>query len=732
MGGLRHDEAAGEGDLQARMGEDPMAQIKRAAARAAFAAVLIVMGLTATAAGQDTIPPKAAMIPKTDTSFGDIRVDNYFWLRERDNPDVMTYLKAENQYTEAVMKHTEGLQEKLFSEMRGRLKETDMSVPLKMDSFYYYHRMEEGKQYGVYCRRLKSLDAPEEVLLDENQAAVGHGYFNVGGMTISHDHRLVAYCVDTAGSEIYTVYFKDLAGGRVLDDIISNATPTVEWAPDNKTVFYITYDDILRPYRLFRHTLGTDPAADPTVYEETDKEYNLAFQLTRDKKYFLIDLQAIAATEVRYLAAETPTDTFRTILPRQKGIEYYVAHRDGQFYIRSNETGKNFAVYQVSVSDPSRKNWKEIIPPLDTVMVAGVDLFRDYMVVYRRIAGVPHVQVRSFADSSVYDIDFPEPIYVVWPSGNADFVTDLYRFSYTSLVSPMAVYDYNMKTRQRTLLKQYEVLGGFDPALYISERIYARASDGAMIPISMVYKKGIKKDGSNQLYLYGYGAYGFATDPTFSASRLSLLDRGFVYAIAHVRGGDEMGRAWYDQGKLFNKMNTFTDFIACAEKLIADGYTSPAHVVANGGSAGGLLMGVVANLRPDLFRVIVADVPFVDIINTMLDASIPLTINEYDEWGNPNQQDFYRYMRSYSPYDNVKAQAYPNMLITGSVNDASVPYWEPTKWTAKLRATKTDHNRLLLKINLGAGHGGASGRFDALREKAFEYAFILDVLEMDK
>ncbi|MDD4052070.1 MAG: prolyl oligopeptidase family serine peptidase, partial [candidate division Zixibacteria bacterium] len=377
-------------------------------------------------------------------------------------------------------------------------------------------------------------------------------------------------------------------------------------------------------------------------------------------------------------------------------------------------------------------NWKEIIPARDTVMIAGLDLFRDYMIVYERIAGVNHVQVKNLADGDAYYIDFPEPIYLIWPSGNADFVTDLFRFSYTSLVSPMAVYDYNMKTRERTLLKQYEVLGGFDPAQYTSERIYAQASDGAMIPISMVYKKGMKRDGSNPLYLHAYGAYGFGSDPTFSSVRLSLLDRGFIYAIAHVRGGDEKGRDWYDQGKLFNKMNTFTDFIACAEKLIADGYTSPAGLVANGGSAGGLVMGVVANLRPDLFRIIVAEVPFVDIINTMLDASIPLTVNEYDEWGNPNEQDFYRYMRSYSPYDNVKAQAYPNMLITGSINDASVPFWEPAKWTARLRATKTDHNRLLLKINLGAGHGGASGRYDTLREKAFEYAFILDVLRMNK
>ncbi|MDD4052221.1 MAG: oligopeptidase B, partial [candidate division Zixibacteria bacterium] len=422
-----------------------MEKRKRLAAWVVLTAMLVAVGLTATTVGQDTIPPKAVIIPKTDTSFGDIRVDNYFWLRERDNPDVMAYLEAENKYTDAVMKPTEEFQEKLFTEMRGRIKETDMSVPLKIDSFHYYYRLEEGRQYGVYCRRLKSLDAPEEILLDENQLAAGYGYYNMGNMTVSHDHRLMAYCVDTAGSEVYTIYFKDLTNGRILDDIIANAAPIVEWAPDNKTVFYVTYDEVLRPYRLFRHTLGTDPAGDPTVYEEQDKEYNLTLQLTRDEKYFLIDLQAIAATEVRYLSTATPTDTFRTIQPRKKGVEYYVAHHDGQFYIRSNESGKNFGVYQVATSDPARGNWKEIIPARDTAMIAGLDLFRDYMVVYERIAGVNHVQVNNLADGDSYYIDFPEPIYLIWPSGNADFVTDLFRFSYTSLVSPMAVYDYNMK-----------------------------------------------------------------------------------------------------------------------------------------------------------------------------------------------------------------------------------------------------------------------------------------------
>ncbi|NMC43271.1 MAG: S9 family peptidase [candidate division Zixibacteria bacterium] len=687
---------------------------------------------TGAAAGQDTIPPVAPVIPKIDTVFGEVRVDNYYWLRERDNPQVTAYLEAENRYTEAVMKPTEGLQEKLFEEMRGRLKETDMSVPIKVDSFYYYHRLEEGQQYGVYCRRLKSLDAPEEVLLDENTAAAGYGYYNVGNLTVSHDHRLIAYAVDTAGSEIYTIYFKDLAGGRILDDVIPNAAPTMEWTLDNMTLFYITYDDILRPYRLVRHTLGTDPAGDPTIYAEPDKEYNLDFALTLDKKYFLITLQAIAATEVRYLSAATPADTFRTILPRKKGIEYTVTHRNDQFYIRTNETGKNFALFQAADADPARSGWKEVIPARDTVMIAGLDLFRDYLLVYERIAGIIHVRVLNLAEGGEYEIEFPEPIYVVWPTGNAGFVTDLFRFNYTSLVSPMAVYEFNLKTKQRTLLKQYEVLGGYDPTQYVSERIYARASDGAMVPISMVYKKGIRRDGSSPVYLTGYGAYGYAVDPTFSSNRLSLLDRGFIFAIAHIRGGDEMGRDWYEQGKLLQKMNTFTDFIACAEKLIADGYASPNRLIAEGGSAGGLVMGVIANLRPGLFRIIVANVPFVDVINTMLDESIPLTINEYDEWGNPNHEEYYRYMRAYSPYDNVKAQPYPSMLITGSLNDASVQYWEPAKWTAKLRAMNTGNLRIALKINMGAGHGGASGRYESLREKAFEYAFILNELDLMK
>jgi len=700
--------------------------------RTACASVMAAIMFTGAAAGQDTIPPVAPVIPKIDTVFGEVRVDNYYWLRERDNPQVTAYLEAENRYTEAVMKPTEGLQEKLFEEMRGRLKETDMSVPIKVDSFYYYHRLEEGQQYGVYCRRLKSLDAPEEVLLDENTAAAGYGYYNVGNLTVSHDHRLIAYAVDTAGSEIYTIYFKDLAGGRILDDVIPNAAPTMEWTLDNMTLFYITYDDILRPYRLVRHTLGTDPAGDPTIYAEPDKEYNLDFALTLDKKYFLITLQAIAATEVRYLSAATPADTFRTILPRKKGIEYTVTHRNDQFYIRTNETGKNFALFQAADADPARSGWKEVIPARDTVMIAGLDLFRDYLLVYERIAGIIHVRVLNLAEGGEYEIEFPEPIYVVWPTGNAGFVTDLFRFNYTSLVSPMAVYEFNLKTKQRTLLKQYEVLGGYDPTQYVSERIYARASDGAMVPISMVYKKGIRRDGSSPVYLTGYGAYGYAVDPTFSSNRLSLLDRGFIFAIAHIRGGDEMGRDWYEQGKLLQKMNTFTDFIACAEKLIADGYASPNRLIAEGGSAGGLVMGVIATLRPGLFRIIVANVPFVDGINTMLDESIPLTINEYDEWGNPNHEEYYRYMRAYSPYDNVKAQPYPSMLITGSLNDASVQYWEPAKWTAKLRAMNTGNLRIALKINMGAGHGGASGRYESLREKAFEYAFILNELDLMK
>lgn len=712
--------------------KDAMAKITRMMRRIGGVIVLMAIGLVAAAKGQDAVPPVAPIIPKIDTSFGDIRVDNYYWLRERDNPQVAEYLEAENRYTEAVMKPTEELQEKLFEEMRGRLQETDMSVPLKIDSFYYYHRMEEGRQYGVYCRRLKSLDAPEEVLLDENALAEGHGYFSVGNFTISHDHRCIAYCVDTAGSEVYTVYFKNLVDGRTLDDVIADAAPIVEWALDNKTVYYVTYDDILRPYRLARHTLGADPAGDETVYAEPDKEYNLSFELTLDKKFFLIDLQAIAATEVRYLSTATPADTFRTILPRKKGVEYTVNHRGDRFFIRTNETGRNFAVFTAADADPARADWREIIPAQDTVMIGGLDLFRDYLIVYKRIAGVIHVQVENLTDGGAYEIDFPEPTYVVWPTGNPDFNTDRFRFSYTSLISPLAVYEYDLKTRQRTLLKQYEVLGGYEPTQYASERIYARAADGAMVPISLVYKKGIRRDGSTPVYLTGYGAYGYAVDPTFSSNRLSVLDRGFIFAIAHIRGGDELGRDWYDQGKLLHKMNTFTDFIACAEKLIADGYAAPNRLIAEGGSAGGLVMGVIANMRPGLFRIIVANVPFVDIINTMLDASIPLTINEYDEWGNPNQEEYYRYMRAYSPYDNVKAQPYPAMLITGSLNDASVPYWEPAKWTAKLRATNTSHGRVLLKMNMGAGHGGASGRYESLREKAFEYAFILDELEMNK
>ena len=693
---------------------------------------LLALALGQAAYPQTLTPPEARIIPKVDTVLNHVRVDNYFWLRERDNPDVTAYLQAENQYTDVVMKPTEKLQEKLFIEMRRRIKESDFSVPAKKDSFYYYYRTEEGRQYGLYCRKLGSLNGPEQVLLDENQLAVGHPYFSVGTMKVSPDHRYLAYAVDTTGREIHTLYVKDLIGDSLYPETISNAYPGLEWAGDSRTLFYVTFDHILRPYKLFRHVIGTSPADDRLVFHEPDEAYNLTIEKTKSKKYLVVFLEAIDGSEVHYLPADDPNGDFTLLTPRRPHVEYYLEHSGDNFYILTNEEAENFRVFKTSITDPSHESWQEIIPPRDSVFVTGLEMYRDFMIILERYQGVYRPRVMNLADGQSYYIEFPEPIYMVWSSGEGEYEGDLFRFVYTSLVMPSSIYDYNMRTQQRTLLKRYEVLGGFDPSQYVSERIFAKAADGAMIPISLVYRKGMKRDGGNPLYLYGYGAYGYSSEPTFHSSRLSLIDRGFIFAIAHVRGGSEMGRYWYDQGKLFNKRNTFTDFIACAEHLVKEKYTSADRLVAQGASAGGLLMGAIANMRPDLFRVIVADVPFVDVINTMLDPTIPLTVNEYDEWGNPGKQEDYDYMMTYSPYDNVKAQNYPALLIRGSMYDASVQYWEPAKWTAKLRALKTDHNRLLLKINMEAGHGGASGRFDSLRETAFEFAFILDVLGIKK
>ena len=693
---------------------------------------LILLWIPGFTAEQDVPPPVAKVISKPDTLHGDVRIDDYFWLREKSNPEVIKYLEAENEYTEAVMKQTEEFQKLLYEELVGRIKETDLSVPEKIDDYYYYSRTEEGEQYPIYCRKKESLNAEEEILLDQNALAEGYDYFEIGAFEISTDHQLLAYSVDTTGSETFTLYVKDLNAGGLLKDEIKNIYYYVEWGNDNKTIFYTTLDEAKRPYKLYRHILGTAQEEDEMVYQESDEAFYLSISKTRDKEYLIMTLGSMTTTEVRYLKADLPKDNFQVIHPRQHEMEYYVAHHSDKFYIMTNDEAKNFKLMEVSVTDPSKKNWKEVIPHSDSVKIDGMDVFRNHLVVYEREKGLKKIRITNLMDSQVHYVDFPEPVYTYWRSRNPDFNTNMLRFNYTSLVTPRSVFDYNMDTKTRELKKQYEVLGGYDPSLYQSERIFAKASDGTMVPLSLVYRKGMVKDGNNPLLLHGYGSYGISQEPTFSSNRLSLLDRGFVYAMAHVRGGGEMGRYWYEDGKLLKKKNTFTDFIACAEHLIAEKYTSSNKLVIYGGSAGGLLMGAVTNMRPDLFKAVIADVPFVDALNTMLDPSIPLTVIEYEEWGNPNEEEYYDYMKSYSPYDNVEAKDYPNMLITAGLNDPRVQYWEPAKWTAKLRALKTDKNILLLKTKMGEGHMGASGRYDYLKDIAFEYAFIFDLFGIEE
>jgi oligopeptidase B len=677
-------------------------------------------------------PPVARKIPKVDTLHGDVRIDDYHWLRDRANPEVIDYLKTENAYTEAVSKGTKGFSDNLYKEMLNRIKETDLSVPARLDDYYYYSRTEKGKQYRIFCRKKGSLQAEEEILLDLNELAAGHEYFDLGTYEVSPDHKVLAYSVDTTGAERYTLCFKDLATNELSKERMSNTGRSLEWANDNETVFYTTLDDTRRPDKLHRHILGTDPSEDTLICHEKDKSFFLGVSKTRNKKYLLMESGSRTTSEAYYLDADNPAGIFRLIRPREPELEYYVEHHGIRFLILTNDRAKNFKLMEVPVADPRKQNWQEVIPHRDSVRISGFRVLKDHLIVYERENGLQKIRITSFTDSETHYIDFPDPAYTLWRGENPDFNTNLLRFNYTSLVTPISVFDYNMDTRGRELKKQYEVLGGYDPSLYQSERIFTVAKDGTDIPISLVYKKGMAKDGTNPLFLTAYGAYESSYDPVFSSNRLSLLDRGFVYAIAHVRGGGEMGRFWHEDGKMLKKKNTFTDFIACAEHLVAKDYTSNNGLIASGASAGGLLIGAVTNMRPDLFKGVIADVPFVDLLNTMLDSSLPLTVTEYEDWGNPNEKKYYDYMKSYSPYDNVDARDYPNMLITTSLNDTRVSYWEAAKWTARLRAVKTDKNLLLLKIKMEAGHAGASGRYDYLKDVAFQYAFIFRLLGIDK
>jgi len=691
-------------------------------------AVLLTLALLLPVLAQGLEPPVAKTEPKVDSLFGTVMVDNYFWLRGKDKPDVIEYLNAENSYTETVMKHTESFQEELFQELKGRIKETDLSVPVRRGDYYYYEREEEGKQYEIYCRKKKSLEAQEEVLLDVNKLAEGREFMRLGTYEISPDHNLLAFSTDTAGNERYTLRIKNLETGELYPDMIENISGDLAWANDNKTFFYTVPDDTWRSFKLYRHTLGADVSGDKLIYHERDESFWMSIYTTKSKAYLIMDIGSETSDECHYLSADDPNGDFKVIHPRQHELEYSVFHHYDCFFILTNDDAVNFRLMETPVSDPAKENWTEFIPHQEAVKLDNLDLFEDFLVIYQRENGLRTLQVRDLVHGNQHTVEFPEPVYSYRGHSNPEYDTDLLRFTYRSLVTPNSVYDYNMRTHERELKKQTEVLGGFDPTAYQSERVFATALDGTRVPVSLVYRKGLVKDGSNPLYLYAYGSYGYSMDPYFSSNRISLLDRGFVFAIAHIRGGGEMGRPWYDNGKLLKKKNSFTDFIACSEHLIAESYTSIDKLVVSGGSAGGLLVGAVVNMRPDLFHIVVADVPFVDVMNTMLDASIPLTVIEYEEWGNPNEEESFNYMMSYSPYDNVKPMDYPHLLITAGLNDTRVQYWEPAKWTAKLRTMNTSSNRLLLKTNMGAGHGGASGRYDYLKDIAFEYAFVLDCL----
>ncbi len=675
--------------------------------------------------------PAAKKVPAELTAHGHTRVDNYYWLKEREDPEVIAYLTAENNYLKEVTAHTEAFREKLYEEMKGRIKEDDATVPYLKNGYYYSAKYIEGGEYPIYIRKKGSPDGKEEVLLDANARGKGKGYYNASGLSVSPDQKILGFAEDTIGRRNYTILFKNLETGELYEDAIPMASPNIVWANDNRTIFYSTRDSVtLRSFRVYKHQLGQEATADELIFEEKDNTFSLYVTKTKSENYIMLISNHQVWTEYQYIDADTPDAAFRMFLPREKGHEYYVDHYGDHFYIRTNTGGAlNFKLMKTPVSATSLNNWQEVVPHRDDVLLEEIEIFSNYLVLGERSKGLTQLRVKGWDNNLDYYVEFEDPAYMAYLTNNHDFNTSKLRFNYSSLTTPLSTYDLNMDTREKELLKRTEVLGDFDPANYVSERHYAKARDGVEVPVSIVYRKGLKKDGNNPTLVYGYGSYGASMDANFNSNRLSLLDRGFVYAIAHIRGGQEMGRQWYEDGKLLNKKNTFTDFIDCTEFLIAQGFTKPEKLFAMGGSAGGLLMGAVVNMRPDLYKGVVAAVPFVDVVTTMLDESIPLTTFEYDEWGNPNNKEYYDYMLSYSPYDQVEAKAYPNMLVTTGLHDSQVQYWEPAKWVAKLREMKTDDNALLLYTNMEAGHGGASGRFRGLKEVAMQYAFLLDLAE---
>ena len=672
-------------------------------------------------------PPVARQIPKVDTLHGEVRVDDYFWLREKTNPEVTAYLEAENAYTTQKMKHTEALQDKLYQEMLGRIKETDLSVPVFDTGWWYYSRTEQGKNYPIFCRKRGSLSAPEEVYLDQNALAEGKKFHALGGVDVSPDGETLLYLEDLTAFREYTLYVKDLKTGKIVDQI-PNVWNGTAWANDNKTFFYMTADSAKRGNTVWRHVIGTPREQDVKVFQEDNVLNNVGVQRSRSGKYVFITADGFTSSEWRIIPTANPTSEPRVVAARRPNVEYSVDHADGFFLILTNDSATNFRIVKAPEDNPGPANWVDWLPHRDSVFVEGVDAFKNFVVVSERSGGLRRLRVADLKNNKTHYVTFPEKAYGVYPGGNPEFNTQTYRFSYSSLVTPNSVYDYDLATRKRELKKRQEIPSGYDANSYEVQRFMAPARDGVSVPVSVLLRKGTQLDGSHPLLLYAYGSYGFTLEPTFNSNVLSMVDRGFIYAIAHIRGGQEMGRRWYDDGKMLKKKNTFNDFIDVAEELIRRKYTTSERLVANGGSAGGLLMGAVANMRPDLFRAIVADVPFVDVINTMSDGSLPLTAQEWEQWGNPAVPEQYAYMRTYSPYDNVAAKDYPWMLVTTSLNDSQVMYWEPAKWVARLRSLKTDQNPLYLKTNMAGGHGGSSGRYERLHEAAFRYAFMLDAV----
>ena len=681
------------------------------------------------------VPPVAKIVPKTLEKHGDKRIDNYYWLNERENPEVIDYLNKENEYYQKSTAHTKQFQDELFLEMKSRIKEDDSSVPYLYNGYYYITRYETGKDYPIYSRKKGSLDAKEEIMFDCNEIAKGQSYFNLSGISISEDNKWVAYGVDLVSRRQYTIQIKNLETGEILPVKLENTTGGSTWAGDNKTLFYTRKDaQTLRSDKIYKHTLGAEASTDVMVFHEKDDTFSTFVYKEKSKKYLVIGSSSTLTSEYQILDAKNPNGEFKIFQKRTRGLEYSISHYGDSFYIVTNkDKATNFKLMKTPETATAAENWKDLIEHRKDVLLEGIEIFKDYLVVEERSNGLNKIQIRPWNGKGEYYLPFDSETYTAYTTTNVDFDTEILRYGYQSMATPSSVIDFNMSTQEKKVLKEQEVLGGkFDKNNYIEERVWATAIDGTKVPISMVYRKGIKKDGKNPLLLYAYGSYGATMDPYFSSTRLSLLDRGFIYAIAHIRGGEDLGREWYENGKLLKKINTFTDFIDCSKFVIAEKYTSSEHLYAEGGSAGGLLMGAIVNMNPELYNGVIAQVPFVDVITTMLDDTIPLTTGEYDEWGNPNEKKYYDYMLSYSPYDQVKAQAYPNMYVSTGLHDSQVQYWEPAKWVAKLRVMKTNDKQLFLDTNMDAGHGGASGRFEALKELAKEFTFLLDLEKIKK